>query len=381
MICPLLFSSLIIAILSAFISPFFLFLSLPLYLVARYTLQKKESVLLLITLPIFFLIAFFCPRGSEGDFEEIGLVVRRRDSYFLLLTLKGKYMVWDSESAIPVFSFVRVHGTSEKAFFSHYESGFNFKKYLEQNGVYHVIERGQSELLFDSHLSFQNYKNWMFSSLGKEERKLCSSLLFGDSFYHLEERKALESLGLSAILSLSGFHLSFFFHLFDKLIKKRKKKMRVFELIFISLFLLLSEFKFSIRRIFLLYLLRFFSDIFGLKLSYIDRLSIVGVLLLFSAPYTLFSPVFYYSFPLLFFFGAFDTDEKLFPRFARITLYFFPLRIHEQHKFNLISPFFQFILIPYSHLLFLLSLFLFICPQIGYILNPMVQFLLTISSF
>ena len=346
---------------------------------------KRAQLVLLSFLLIGFLISYFYPQGEKEATSLNGIVVYRKESYYLIWTWKGKYLVFSRDRMpLPLFSVLTLQGKTKPALFSHHESGFDFGGYLKSHGVSLLFEPKNTIVRFRIDFSPEMLKDHCFQHLEKEGRALASSLLFGDSLYALESYPMFQSLGLASILTLSGFHLSFFFLCLRRLLGRSRE--RFFDpLCFLLLFffLFLSDFRFSLRRIFLLFLLDLINRRAQLNLTYLDRVSLISTLMLLLEPYAIRSASFYYSFPLLFSLALFQDSRK--KKKGRFLLYLFtfflPLRLSSQFEFSVFSPLLQLVLIPYTHLLFLSGLLLFFIPPFGYLYSFLIQGLIKAVAF
>ena len=382
------FSFFVIGLLSVLFSYFFLFLLLPLFFFFYYHKTPKKTVVIYLFFTLLGIaLVLLYPKGNENASELAGMVVTRKENYYLLLTLQGKYYVYDKGESVPLFSLVKLTGYISHKGYSHYESSFSFPDYLKTQGVFYSFQAKTTTFIFQSPISTKGIQEYLFSFLNDESKIIVSSLLFGDSLYDLESISAFQEMGMVSALSLSGFHLSFLLGILRRTIgKNHEKGFSIFELALLSVFLFFSFFRYTIRRIFLLSLFRFLKERNILSLSYIDRVALTGFILLVIEPYSFLSASFYYSFPLLFFLAFFPLkrEENLKGKisfFVRLTLFFLPYRFFTTSYFSLLSPIFQFLLIPYSHLLFLSSILLFLCPPFGFVLNYLILFFVKIVSF
>ena len=365
----------LLGLLSYFFSPFLLLSALPVFLYLYFYRKEKQAIYFLLFLPVGFLLPYLLPKGGENITSLDGICVMRKDSYYLLLTWQGKFYVPDKEGEITLFSLVHLEGKSSKVTFTHYESVFNFKDYLKTQGVFYQFQAKKTSYYFHNPISNTILKDYVYSYLLEIPRSFYSSLLCGDSLIFVRESKALGELGLLSAMSLSGFHLSFLLNLPRRFLNENQKKMYpYFELGFVFFFLFFSNYRYAIRRIFLLKLVGLLSEKTKYKLSYINRVSLVAFILLIFEPYSLFSGAFYYPFPLLFTLALFPDKQKKTLLFSLrfigfILLFYLPFRLFQSPSFMVLSPLLQILFVPFSHLLFLSGLLLFILPPIGYLLN------------
>lgn len=376
----------LIGILSSLFSPFFLLLTaLPFSYLFFYRKQKNAFLFFLFTFIGFFLI-FFYPKGT-GDITSItGLVVSKKENYFLLLTWRGKFYISNKSNEITLLSFLTVFGKRKELSFTHYESIFDLKKYLESNGVFYEFQSSEIKTLFKNPLINTPIKNFIFSYLEEDSRIFVSSLLCGDSLYSLKDGQIFQDLGLASLFSLSGFHLGFFFSVLENAVpEKRKKYLLYIELTILLFFLFLSDYRYSIRRIFLLKLFAMISQKTRWKCAYIERLSLVAFLMLLFEPYSILSGSFYYPFPLLFTLSLFSSKREKNKKEELksslfIFLFYLPFHLFQNPEFHLLAPLLQLICLFISHFFFLSALLLFFLPQLGLVFNFVIHAYLKISS-
>jgi competence protein ComEC len=376
----------LLGLLAGTFSPGYLALTLfPLSYLLFYRKKGPKSLFFLSATLVGFLLASFFPKGESGTLSLSGIIVYRKSSYCFLLTLRGKYLLYDKEGKLSLFSVVSMTGVSKTPVFSHYEGSFDFLGYLHSHGVSYVFYPTKTVFLFSSPFQTDPLRSYLFLDLDPTPKKAVSSLLFGDSLFGIDEMSLVEELGLSSLLSLSGFHLSFFLRILRKLFGKRVKKgYGLLELLFLLPFLFLSGFRYTLRRIFLAHLLSLLNERRKERIPSLELLSLTAMILLFFEPYSLLSPSFYYPFPLLFFLRLMPREKEkkksVFFFFILITIFYLPLRLLDRKGFNFYSPFLQILLIPYTHFLFLVSLLLFLIPQVGFLLNLLIPFLFRIAA-
>jgi ComEC/Rec2-like protein len=381
----LLFLSFIIGILSGIYSVLILLIYFPLFfLLLKRKTQKKQIYWTIAFLILGFVLAFFFPKGSTSSKEMMGIVTRSRDNYFLLLTWRGKYYVKCKDNNISLFSLVKMKGNVTPLSFYHYESGFDFEDYLHSQGTFFEI-KGTCDIIFQNPIHFDPWKNVIFSYADKESKLIYASLLFGESLYELENYNSLYMLNLIQTFALSGFHLSFLFRFIEKAIsEKHTLKFILVKLLVLSFFLIISNFKFAIRRILLLEIIRLFLLMRQIKVSYLNQVSLTGIILLFFEPYQIISPAFYYAFPFLLYLGITQKTNKEMNKgrslWFSIEIYFFflPLFLKRNYYVSLLSLPIQLLSFPLTHFIFLASLSLFFLPQAALFLNKAIHFSLSI---
>jgi len=377
-----LFLSYVIGLLGALFHPLFLLLLLlPFcYLLARK--ERKKFLFLLSAVP-GFLLASFLPRGDSQATYLTGLVIARRSSYYLLLTGSGKYLVYDTEGSVPLFSFLSLEGKTEPLLSRHYESGFRFDEYLKSQGVFLQFVAKKTDLRFRPFNLGSFFRKRAFAQLSEEGKILASSLLCGESFSSSERFSSLVSLGLTSSLSLSGVQMGVLVRSLQACFGRRYPKLSFGVPCFLLvLLLLLSGFRYTVRRILLFFLFRALRKRLPWRLSPLEELSLLSGVLLVLEPFSILSPSFYYPFPFLFLNRVFPfrKEEARGSFFLRLTLFFLPYRLCAEGGISLLSPLLQFLLLPGFSLLFLSSFLLFPFPSFGLAFSFLSERLLRFSE-
>lgn len=378
------FLSFLVGLLSGIISLYFFLLYIPLFLyLFFYRKERKALVFSLAALIISFVISYFYQKGSLSETEMTGVVVFRKENYCLFLSFKGKYLIYDKKNNFPLFSIWTLNGKANEITFSHFESGFDFKEYLKGQGVFYSFFPETKTEYFKPPDIGSVFETYPFVYLDKNSKLLSRSLLFGESLFSMNESYLFDELGLSSALSLSGFHLSFLIIFVGRITKKRLKKLYPYLGILISFpFLLFSGFSYSMRRVFIYQLLLLINRKSKTRTDSLELVSFLAVTMLFFEPYSLISPSFYYPFPFIIFLKLTSSREKRkkISFFLLLILFFLPMKLYSNHGISLLGPLIEILLIPYTHLLFILSILLFILPQTAYLINILVSFLLFLTK-
>ncbi len=377
----------LVGLLSGIFSYWFFILILPLVLYLFFYKKRKKEILLYLAFSFFFfLLVFFYPKGTEGNIDTYGIVVKSKDNYLLLLTRKGKFYVSKKNNNIPFLSVLHVEGKLSILSFSHYESVFSFKDYLKSQGVFMALNLTEEKTIVSLLGKKNPIRNYILLYSTDTSRPFIESFLFQESLYSEQSLSSLNGLGVLNLFSLSGFHLSFFFHILEKTFgEKRKKLSQYIEIAILIFFCYLSSFSYTMRRLLLLALFKAVSEVTKRRIDYISRVSYTAIIFLVLEPYSLLGASFYYAFPLLFLLALFPRKKKKkgenpFSFIFRIQTFYLPYHLLQDGYLSFLSFLFSFFLIPYSHLLFLLCLLLIILPQTAYLIDPLCSFLVFLSE-
>lgn len=348
------------------------------------------NIKLILSLFIFlitgFLLFYLYPKGNIDSKLITGIVTSKSENSYILLTLKGKYYVQDLQNEYNIFSIIKIEGYASKLEFSHYEGSFDFKSYLNSKGVYLKFDIIKKEELFLNRINFNFIYDYSKKYLNNDSRELFNSFLFSKSITS-NNLFVLKDLGLTSYLTVSGFHISIFlnFIMFFFSTSFRKKYGKRIKISILSIFLFLTSFSFAIRRLLLLNIIPLLlKRIKKYEFKQIECLSICCILILTFEPYIITNSCFYFPFPLLFYLALFKKKNnglksKILNSIS-IYLFFLPYQISYNKSLSLLSCLFQFLLIPYSHFLFIASLLLVIIPPFGFIYNYLVKFVLFMAN-
>ena len=379
----LLFS--IVGFLSYYVSLFFLFLLIPISFLSFYWNRNKKKIIygLVFTL-LSFLISYLFPKGSDDVNSITGIVVNKKESYYLLLTIKGKFLIYDNSNSVELLNIVSLEGKVSNLNFKHFEQGFDFESYLNSQGVYHQFDAKKIDVKFKIFSLSNIYQNWISKYLNSDSKEIVFSLLFSQPI-NGENKELISLYSFGSMFSTSGIHISFLLRIISNLTKNKLKDKSEYLIVFIIIVLLvLTGLKFTIRRIFVYYVIKILNKKKDLGLNYVDTLSITTLVLLFVQPYIITSSSFYYSIPFLFFIRLFPIKEKGIKGYLcfviQLILFYLPYKLCSDFSFSILGAILQVVLSPLTIVLFVLSLFLII-PPLGFVINFIIKIILSCLSF
>ena len=185
----------------------FAFLALPFLLF--FAVPKRGRVRLVAVLCAFSFalgaaLNLLQSRGKEGEGSYSGIVIDARDSYFLLETFNGRYLVYEEGCLRERFDLVRVEGVSSDLEMAHYEGRFSFEEYLNKKGIYREIEGAEVSSLFAFPFRLRERGRAFLASFQAETGYLVDSLLFGRRDASAATLSLFEAAGALFYLSGSG---------------------------------------------------------------------------------------------------------------------------------------------------------------------------------
>ena len=282
----------------------FIFLNIIIFsLIVYINLKYFKKKLKIILFQIFFLIiglVFININIVDINTSNIwGIVVKKGDNYLIIRTFFTKYYVTNNEE-LNLFDIVNVSGSRSELNFIHYESSFDFNKFLKLNGISYYLKINKINTLLKFPLDFEGYKEEILLRINDVQLKnYVNLILFNEEI----DDKATNLL--INILSISGVYLNFALYGLSKLFAYicNKKESRFLSLILLSPYILFNIYRFSVFKtavlfIFnLIFLNKHYDNLKKISLLYLCFL-LLDIRLIYSASFyisLIFSFIFMFS--------------------------------------------------------------------------------------
>ena len=211
-----------------------------------------------------------------------GFVYTAKENYFLLNSGGERLYVYSKGHTYDLGDYISVEGKKEELDFATLESGFDFKEYLNNKGVFRSLNAKHINVKWRNFIRINEARNKALSHFNKEERAIVGSILFSDG-EESETSNRISNLHLSRFLSASGLYVGLFALILNYLLGLFLKDKHA-ELITISLLAIYMAFtipKFSVIRVVLLLLLKWINKYpLKKKFSYLEVISLAGILCL-----------------------------------------------------------------------------------------------------
>lgn len=337
-----------------------------------YSIIKKCKKFYLII--IFYLLGigiYFLSYINIFQTRFIGVVIESKDNYFIFKAGLASYYVSYRDSTFEVGDLILIEGQLEKYNFTTYESQFNFNQYLANKYVYYELV---DERIYKIFLSPLRVRNFLYSNLNNysdDAKIILGKLLFNVSLSS-EYSALINDNALFYLLSVSSLHI----HLLNDFIKKmlsiklKEKTSNLIVLLFTIVIFIMSNYKMSILKVSLFELIFFLNEYrFKTKLSYLKKVSLVGIIILLLNPSYSLSMGFIYSFSIPFYIClirvGLDNKKKKHQKFYFVLLmylFFLPLQVYQNGYFSLFGMIFSQILVPLIFPLFFLGVMGFFLP-------------------
>ena len=228
-------------------------------------------------------------------------------------------------------------------------NAFNYKKYLNSNKIYNVIEVTYIEKIKDNENIFYSLKNFLLKRSENLEKSYpyINSLIFGNNSYLDEDViKSYRENGISHLFAISGMHISIFI-LFLSFILDRINVNFVIKSFVVILFLLfymfLTNFSMSVTRGGIFTILLTLNKVFKFEIRSLNLLILALCIILCINPLNLNNVGLLYSFLVTFFLILFSSSikgsyfYKLFYISMLAFLVSYPISINNFNQVNFLS--------------------------------------------
>lgn len=353
--------------------------------------NRKEVMVVLIIFVAGIIRYLLCRIRIQYSGNIIGLVIYKKDNYFLLFNGLETFYVNSKEAIFDELDLIRINGSLDKTSFNTLESGFNFGKYLANKGVERQIYIKESEVIFDFPIQYSLYKNWVTRNIiNNEVKSLVDGLLFNGFDRTSNVAYSFKSINIVILLSFSGIYINYFIRFLKNLLSYKFSDKKTDFIILVILFplLLINITNLVMWRVLLVFLFRSISvHFFDAKIPKITQISIIGIVILLFNPFNLFQKSFYISFLISVFLSFSSLYLMKFKRWKRTIMSLFlvflvilPFNLDSNNCLNLCSSILVFVLTIVLKPLFLISLLLLVGIKLPFFENITVFILKIISK-
>ena len=303
------------------------------------------------------------------------LTTKNKKSEKILATL---YLNFKEGESLPTFSLgdtVTLQGSLKTPSKNTIPNTFNYQNYLYHKKIYYLFTISDISLVKSNTNPYYKLQNYLYERTRYlDDTGYLTMLIYGKKEINPDTYETLTNLGVIHLFAISGLHLQIFTLLLDRLFKKLKLSQRprtILIIVLLFLYAALINFPASILRALTLYVflnllhLPPFKEKINLPTYQILLLSTSFLLII--NPHFLYDIGFLYSslctFGLLY--SKDQTQNKLLKALKTTliaTIWSLPISISLNYSYNLMSPFFNLIYVPFIEFIFypccLLSFFL-----------------------
>ena len=331
---------------------------------------------------------------NENQKEFYGTVIKINKTdygYSFILKSKEKLICYSNDFIYQLGDYLKVEGNLNKINNNTVFNNFNYKEYLKHNNIYYSLNVKKIFLIKENNNLIYKLKNKLLNYLNNFKSKDYLRLfLFADSSY-LDNNiyNSYQINGISHLLSVGSIQFGFICMFILKLLNKLKiNKFLSHLILFIILYIILlfTNYNIVFLRIYIYLIIKFLFKQLKINLNQIKIFILVIIITLFINPFIIYNKGFIYSYGISFIIilnkdiikG--DKINKLFKISIISFIYSIPFNIYFNYSINLLSIFYNIILIPvFNIIIFYLSILTFFIPLFDNILFYLFNFINNIS--
>jgi len=276
------------------------------------------------------------------------------------------------------------------------ENTFNYKKYLYNKKIYKTFEIKTMEKVRDNKNIVYFIKDFLYRRSNKLEKSYpyINTLLFGNkNDLDSDVTSSYSENGISHLFAISGSHISVFVIILEGILKKFKigeNKRYIFLIVFLLLFMFLTNFSMSVVRASLFTILLFVNKIFYFYIKPENILLLTLSIIIFFNPLNLYDVGLLYSFfislSLIIMSSYINKSSSYFMKLLKVSIISFvvslPITIGNFYQINFLSIIYNLFFVPYvSFIVLPLVLISYIFPFFDGLLYVFVLIMENISLF
>lgn len=331
-----------------------------------YRVSKKHTFFLIFSSFCFGLCLSFLNISTDRT-ECKGAIVETKENYYILDSFGERFYVYEKNNTKEVGDWLTIKGKQEELDFVTLESEFDFKGYLNKNGVYKRFTIYSEKTIFRTPIRTKKVRNNFLSHFDNNTKDLYSSILFSNSI-NGELTTSLRNINVSRLISFGGIYIYAFLKILEVIFSKffKEKTVKIVSTSVLGFYSIFTFPRFTVIKILFIRVLKLINQYkLKNKFSSASIISFSGIifLLLNARLAKQDSFILGYLIPInnLLSSGLFIKTKGLKKRInSLLWLYFFfiPFELSYNHCTNFVSFFGQILLSP----IFILSGFIgFLC--------------------
>ena len=359
----------------------------------------KVSIILIILIFIIYLVYSYDDNYRSTSLEGKIIDATYYDNYNKYIIRVGlhKVLLYDYENYnLKVGMIVTIKGQIKDIDTVYTPNAFDYAKYLKNNHIFYALTIKDYDLVKNS-FALGSARQWLINYFDNYYTDISSSflkaLLVGyskslDSDFYT----SLKDNGTLHLFAISGLHVSFFTSIISKGLEKIKVKERIINIIiiiFLMIYIVITNFTASILRTALMYAIAVLSKKYKLYLSSVDICSISFIILVLINPLNAFNNGFILSYLVSFTIIMVSPLVKdyrpviqTFLISVASMLATLPVIININYKINLLSPFINVLFIFMASTIMLpASIVVAGVAPLDYIYAPLINAFSKISIF
>lgn len=276
------------------------------------------------------------------------------------------------------------------------ENTFNYRKYLYNNKIFHVLKINYIEKVKDNKNIFYKIKNNLIKNSFKLEKSYpyINGLIFGkDDYINDDVTTSFRNIGISHLFAISGTHVSIFVLILNNILKRLKiyeEKRCIIIILFLLFYMFLTSYPMSVLRSCIFTILLTINKRFYFFIKPQNLLYLTLAIILFINPLYIYNLGLQLSFSIslsLILMGEYINSFKknIGKSFCISFISFivsFPIVINNFYEVNFLSIIYNLFFVPFITMLILpLTLISFIFPFLDNILHIFIFILENLTLF
>ena len=336
--------------------------------------------------------------GTENEFI-LKIINIDKEEDKISFKFKGKekligklYLKESINNTYELGDYVKVKGNLKEPINNTIPNTFNYKKYLNNQKIFFILEIENIELYKKNKNIFYKLKNKVIERINLlRNKEFIYAFVIGNTSYIEEDiNKNFRINGVSHLFAISGMHVSFltgFIFLILSYLRVLEIKKYYITFSFLMLFAFLTGFSPSVLRSSLFFFLSGINSLKRLKIDSLTLLLIVLNIILIVNPIELFSLSLQLSFIVTFFIIYYGTSEEdiYFKKLLKTSLISFlaslPLIININYEINLLTIINNLVFVPLvSIVVYPLCMFNFLFPFLDSITAFFINVLINLNE-
>lgn len=301
------------------------------------------------------------------DDDKVRITLKAKEKIMVNYYIKNDEEKYYLENNLKEGSIILVEGNKTEISEPTIFNAFNYKKYLYNNHIYFTFLAKKINFINNDLSLINKIKLKISQRINKIERKeYVNAFILGDKNYiDSEIKEMIRSNGVSHLLALSGMHVNFIW-----LILKKLKVNNFLIFLFLGFYYFVAGMPVSFLRALLFMILTKLNKKYNWNIDNIKLLLYLAIFILIFNPFLVFDSAFIYTFVVTFSLLLFSKYIKI-KGYGKNTLaislitflFSLPITLYLSYEFNLFSPLFNIILVPFvSLIIFPLTILVFLFP-------------------
>ena len=278
------------------------------------------------------------------------------------------------------------------------ENTFNYRKYLYNNKIFHVLKINYIEKVKDNKNIFYKIKNNLIKNSFKLEKSYpyINGLIFGkDDYINDDVTTSFRNIGISHLFAISGTHVSIFVLILNNILKRLKiyeEKRCIIIILFLLFYMFLTSYPMSVLRSCIFTILLTINKRFYFFIKPLNLLYLTLAIILFINPLYIYNLGLQLSFSIslsLILMGNYINKNKTKTKIGKALcisfisfIVSFPIVINNFYEVNFLSIIYNLFFVPFITMLILpLTLISFIFPFLDNILHILIFILENLTLF